>query len=116
MTIQQAIEKAIEGGWKEFANPDEITIRKGGTNDQIYHYDWAWGFTHTGLPYGLPVSVVLSDPLFWQSLGKAMGWELETRQVGGGDGLIFKWQNEWHKLIDHLIKSGSIESFFDNLN
>ncbi|HVB33734.1 MAG TPA: hypothetical protein VNJ52_05090 [Patescibacteria group bacterium] len=47
MTIEQAIKKAIEGGWKDKWDLD---------------------------PENRHGSDVFLDPSFWQSLGKALGW------------------------------------------
>ena len=85
MTIQQAIEKAIEGGWKESNIP--------------------------GLNYG----VAFLDPLFWQSLGKAMGWKETTSFGVGGDLLDIEWKEQWHSFIRHLANSKDAESFFEKL-
>ncbi len=57
MKIQQTVEKAIEGGW---------TPEKRGELDnegfaKLIRARWGNGF--------------LLDPSFWQSLGKALGWE-----------------------------------------
>lgn len=97
MTIQQAIEKAIEGGWNE-----RLIFEKNGH---------------------LCDSSFLLDPLFWQSLGKAMWWDKLTVERDGRTfkagkyGLLpeFVWQGEWHRFIDHLAEGKDQESFFENL-
>jgi len=138
MKIPEAITKAVKGGWKELHG--EITIQKNGTNSQIYHYDWAWGVTATGLPRGLPLPCVFLDPSFWQSLGKAMGWETKEEKycecdewVNPFDGgaefcsrcgkklnsrIVFTgkmWETKWHRFIDHLAEGKTVESFFETL-
>lgn len=94
MDIKTAINKAIEGGYKK------------GT----YWLD-NW------LP---PVAfIICSDPLFWQSLGKAMGWgknrEIQTPRLGSNVKIKGEWFHYWHRLIDHLAEGRSIESFFEEL-
>lgn len=58
-------------------------------------------------------SHILSDPAFWQALGKARGWD---------NGNIFAYKspnaspiNNWHRFIDHLAAGKDIESFFASL-
>jgi hypothetical protein len=93
---------------------------------------------------GVYLEVIFLDPLFWQSLGKAMGWECkECKDDGftaehdspnrhGEDGecvncpiqvqcescrggLDVKWKKEWHRFIDHLAEGKDAESFFESL-
>lgn len=103
---QDAIKQAIEGGWKELRG--EITIQKNGVNGGIYHYDWAWGVTATGLPHGLPLLVIFTDPLFWIALGKVRGWNN-------------KWPNEDSKdnaarWFDTHYHNGDENKFWESLS
>lgn len=102
MTTKQAIEKAIEGG-----------------------YEW-----NGEIPpmYDMLCEIVL-DPLFWQCLGKGMGWKnhYHLYESGCGNGVICKlpdqhlnnyreeWGYHWHRLIDHLANGKTILDFFDGL-
>lgn len=79
MTIQQALQKAKENGYIE-----------GPTNGEGVD---SWP------------EVALIDPLFWQSLGKAMGWSP----------MYGEWKTKWHRFIDHLAEGKDINSFFENL-
>jgi hypothetical protein len=91
MTIEQAVEKAASGGWK----PDDIE-------------DMSLG----GKEY-------LLAPLFWQSLGKAMGWADSVWGTIGKDGNENgkrNWLVEWHDFIDHLAAGKDINSFFETLS
>lgn len=108
MTIQKAIQKAVEGGYND-----------------------GWKVSQL-------VEAVLLDPSFWQALGKSMGWSslicyrcnLEMPQGAMIDGHIFEkqgtceckenvyfkpWLYYWHRLIDHLAEGKTIESYFTNL-
>lgn len=40
---------------------------------------------------------IREDPLFWQALGKSLGWEDE-------------WKNYWHLFIDHISNDKSADS------
>lgn len=110
--MKEAIQKAIEGGWgKEQFSASHLNLRVVNTEEGSID---------------MPLDCVFLDPLFWQALGKAMGWEgkvqevIDTRtenprfQVGGwvnkGD-----WKTEWHRFIDHLAEGKDAESFFNEL-
>lgn len=82
MTIQQAIEKAKESGYKGAFPGNEAYA--------------GCIFSH------------LMNPLFWQSLGKAMGWYK-------GDLGRDEWEKQWHYFIDHLAEGKDAESFFKDL-
>lgn len=119
MTIQDAIEKAIEGGYK-------IQERVGGSKSQ-----WELWYVQTQ---------IFLDPSFWQSLGKTMGWDEEKRCIfcgnevgkemrGDGNekyywcpkeerGTALKketWLYYWHRFIDHLAIGRAAEEFFEKL-
>lgn len=97
MTIQQAIQKAIEGGWEYWRG--EIPSVTG-------HGDLF-----------VDEKMVL-DPLFWQALGKAMGWKdvRIPRHLDDVDGrLQIGWLYYWHYFIDNLAEGGSIKTYFEKL-
>ena len=90
MTIQEAITKAIEGGW-------QLHDYKKNPVDTLHEAMFK-------------VNDALLDPLFWQALGKEMGWK-ECKDKECPD----SWLCYWHHLIEHLVSGGSIESFFQAL-
>jgi hypothetical protein len=62
MTIQQFIEKAIEGGWR--------CEGVEGLDGQI-----AAGYKFSASDWGIPpIEVILLDPLAWHAVGKVEGW------------------------------------------
>lgn len=87
MTIQEAIKKAIDGGW------DSTGMVHEEKND---------------ICNGL-----FLDPLFWKALGKAMWWGDGRFKVS--DWQTHGWLFHWHRLIDHLAEGKSVESFFEQL-
>ena len=100
MTIQEAIKKAIEGGYK--------------------YKDFVFEFN---ADYNIRSSTFL-DPLFWQSLGKAMMWDdanyPNTSYIKETKGfaphhIIYGHEIMWHRFIDHLASGGEIEEFFAKL-
>ncbi len=106
MTIQQTIQKAIEGGYNWEANNNPMN-----TSDAN-------------------IARTFLDPQFWQCLGKAMGWEgynfyLDGRWAWTKDSSIKVqsktpfvrevWLHQQHRFIDHLADGKDIESFFNPL-
>ena len=92
--MKNAIKLAIEGGWDE---------RR-------------WYENHTHI-----CSAIFLDTLFWQALGKAMGWEkvVETHVTDSGKRLtpvlIPSWHYQWLRFIDHLAEGKDADEFFTNL-
>ena len=95
MKIQETIEKAIEGGWKDERED------------------------------GNTFADCLIDHSFWQSLGKALGWKPRARdEVQNmpsyeweyqGAVAMYSWEYYWHRLIDHLADGKTIETYFESL-
>lgn len=54
------------------------------------------------------------DPTFWQSLGKALGWDKNKTFEQDGFTLI-SWKREWHSFIDTLASGQTPEKFFADL-
>ena len=96
MTIEQAISKAVEGGWhnRNYQAMSDGEVK----NRQIVENN---------------LHESLLDPFFWQSLGKAMGWEEDKWMAH--EGLIDGPTYYWHNLIDHLADGKSIEEYFEKL-
>lgn len=89
MTLHQAIERGIEGGWHP---------------------------TYRTLPHLSKFATdkeVLLDPSFWRALSKAEGWEGDTSIMH--DDVQVQWVLKMHALVDHLCEGKSIESFFEKL-
>jgi hypothetical protein len=117
MTIKQAIEKAIESGWKD-------RHVWGYEDNRIILLD------DSGQRAGsITFSDAFLDPTFWQCLGKAMHWPYEVETVrsvlvprGSGKGFSdleekhIAWKYYWHCFIDHLAEGKDAESFFQGLS
>jgi len=115
MKIEDAITKAIEGGYKQsdpLLSHADKKIREGALLINKH--------------------IIILDPSFWQCLGKAMGWsewkycltdkptkdmmygeceDMEDKTHKHQEGWIFYW----HSLIDHLASGKDIESFFNSM-
>ncbi len=114
--MKQAIQKAIEGGWKHplLKNNPKADIK---------------GLLEEGhLTADHYLRDAFLDPLFWQALGKAMGWGKCKRCMGTGyldyqtpchecghSGFTADWKMNWHNFIDHLAEGKDAESFFNEL-
>jgi hypothetical protein len=90
--MKEAIKLAIEGG-----------------------YDNKYGVNFSDYTKGDEYSSTFLDPLFWQCLGKSLGWvsigtaDIPQTVVG------HQWLGHWHSFIDHLAKGKDPEEFFTNL-
>ena len=136
MTIKEAIEKAVAGGWRKGEKPD-VNENKEGCWVQFF------GGHDTGV---IHQSEIFLDKDFWQALGKSLGWGTEMFDEDDGktrwhyfshcpvDGEILmgmeqecpnacdtenpgviSWLYDWHNFIDHLASGKSVESFFEEL-
>lgn len=117
MSIENVIKKAIEGGYKRVKKLN-INLVPEFLGRQIKEV------------HGLEEYILL-DPLFWSSLGKAMGWKTvsELREgVGeiaysldvhfsdsGNSKFLDEWEWKWHSFIQHLAEGGTITGFFEQL-
>ncbi len=101
--IEQAMKEAVEkGGYKAgfhicWIEKYEICYqnKEGGTDTFVQS-----------------VESIFLDPLFWQALGKARGWDdnLLRREYSR-----IAWRDAMHRFIDHLAEGKDAESFFKNL-
>jgi hypothetical protein len=117
---EQAIQKAImDGGygpsfWRTRHQRDPHTEWKGWEWDEVYSENAR--------------KTMYLDPFFWQSLGKALGWEglypmlWEGHELywRGGNGHQYQaheeyWMHKWHRFIDHLAEGQDAESYFKQL-
>jgi len=100
MTLQQAIEKAIEGGYDcidKTSYDEHYTVRG---------EDW------------VQQSDILLDPLFWQALGKTQGWGNTPMDFYGSRFELRKRteiEHKQHLLLDHINEGKDIESYFAGL-
>ncbi len=115
MTIQQTIQKAIEGGYQDC---------DGFTEGQ----NWMIWFQKSGKDIlAKSEHSIFLDPQFWQCLGKIMGWNKEIDIYYKKFDKKLKlyhtiysekcegWHYYWHCFIDYLAEGKSIESYFENI-
>lgn len=138
---QQAIEKAIEGGWEEkIINGEKIHSVSVGNNfwwiskifrKSIWMYVIKIELKESDI--FIPFHATLLNPLFWQALGKVEGWaKNEESYICKDCGVIgisdsnhmndcptkdrkLYWRVYWHRLIDHLAEGKDPETFFERI-
>lgn len=126
--IQEAIQLAIEKGRYDF----ELMARDGKTPTVVFSRSkfrkknrevCAIYIDSEGEEYGNWVVFsewcrnnkdrIFLDPLFWEALGKALGWTDEVPHTTNGYPWSVKgWQTYFHRFIDHLIEGKDAEEFF----
>jgi hypothetical protein len=95
--MRDAIEKAIEGGWKPINDTEKLK--------EYLEMDEA-------------KSHMLLDPSFWVALGKAMGWkEMKDYEMYRKIDPTTRpqWLIEQHRFIDALAEGKSPDDFFTSL-
>src|SRR5712691_9216132 len=69
MTVQEALNKATEGGYHSCGSDGMDTDYEGATNDYS-----AWTRKDNESSFLVPTEETFLDPQFWQALGRALGW------------------------------------------
>lgn len=119
MTVQEFVEKAIEGGWAErhfriIWKKPKVEIRLDGkvTLDEGN----SMGFTTT--------HQILLDPEAWRAVGKvegwekknpARGWEYEEMSNGAIVGLLDAWECNMHSFMQALIEGKTAQQYLSTL-
>ena len=118
MTIQEAINKANEGGYHMHGSDGMATSYDGATNEFS-----AWTRKDNLSTFLIPTEETFLDPHFWQALGRALGWSErcdlvitcvhgheECRQCRGSY-LMF----QLHCFIQAIAEGNTPEDFFAHL-
>jgi hypothetical protein len=118
MTIEDALKKATEGGYHIYGADGVDTHYEGANSDFS-----AWTRTDNASTFMVAVEETFLDPHFWQTLGKALGWDqtvVTMHTVENGRPTIVPragqhWLAQWHRFFDHLAAGKTPEAFFDTL-
>jgi hypothetical protein len=118
MTVQEVIEKAVEGGYHIYGSDGMDTAYEGATNDYS-----AWTRKDNDSSFIVPTEETFLDPTFWQALGRALGWSeacdlaiscrhgyKEWQRCRG-----YYWMYQWHCFIQALADGNTPEAFFAHL-
>jgi hypothetical protein len=118
MTIKEAIEKAVKGGY-HLDGSDGM-----GIYDEGAHRDFSAGTrTENASTCMVAVKATLLDPQFWQALGKALEWNavsnLASICVHGEEECqtcrSSYWRYQWHCFLQALVDGHTPEAFFARL-
>jgi hypothetical protein len=120
MNLHEAIKIAIENGWTTFKGNKIDSVRFIDSGDkrlaEIIEEERGHPSSSTILSY----DEFFLDPLFWQSLGKGLGWD-ETVEVERPDFPLTpalkatQWKVHWHHFIDAIAEGRKPEEFFREL-
>lgn len=109
--METALKKAIEGGWKgEGAK----------FNSYVPEFRDIHWYLKDGYAESCSLEEALLDPLFFQALGKALGWLHSDKTECDTDHftcycMYERWKQEMHRFLDALIAGQTPDSFFDAL-
>lgn len=124
MTIEKTIKKAMEGGFDlgKYGNDGRRYEFNGFFMPNNWKVEISTKITYSderfksdqskNCNFWIHITQITSDPSFWQSLGKAMGWDGNR---GHDLDLVIDWKYKWHKFIDHLAEEKTAEEYFKEL-
>lgn len=98
MTIQQFIEKALEGGG--YPKLDIISVDLFGFLYQVGREEFRF-----------ELSQILLDPLAFKAVGKVEGWPKDQFEYQIREG----WNGKMHRMIDALAEGKTIEQYLETL-
>jgi hypothetical protein len=118
MTVQEACDKAVAEGYHVHCLAGVETYYSGANHEFSV---WTRTDNHSSLV--VPMEGTFLDPLFWQALGRALGWDQAMRTVhaveNGRPTVVTRtghyWLSHWHRFIDDLAEGKTAESFFARL-
>lgn len=110
MTIQQFIEKAIEGGWLLNGSPRFFEVKSLVGNEVEF-------FCVSNRQPNVRWSTfqILLDPLAWQAVGKVEGWDERTQSTNKEGWEIRNARWYMHRMVDFLAEGKSVEEFIATL-
>ena len=102
MTIQEALNTAVAGGYHVQGSDGVATVYSGANSDFTL-----WTRTDNASSFMIPLEETLLDPAFWTAFGRALAREGVSQ---AGD-----WKQLWHQFTEHLIQGGTPAAFFQTL-
>lgn len=96
---KDAIKQAIEGGYKQYEEHVRVL------NGVLYPLEV------DGRHYSQ--SDIFTDPLFWQSLGKARGWVFNFKEAD--DSIYNQWERIAKQWFETRLSNGDEEKFWQSL-
>jgi hypothetical protein len=119
MTIQDAIDKASEGGY-HIKGADGVDTDYSGASREYS----AWTRQDNKSSFMVAVEETFLDPQFWQALGRALGWNhamMTVHEVENGRPTVVTragqhWRYHWHRFVDCLAEGKTPEDYFAQLD
>jgi hypothetical protein len=102
MTIQEALNTAVAGGYHVQGSDGVATVYSGANSDFSL-----WTRTDNASSFLVPMEETLLDSAFWMAFGRALAREGLSQ---AGD-----WPQLWHHFTEHLIQGGTPAAFFQTL-
>jgi hypothetical protein len=111
MTIQEAVNAAVAGGYHIHGSDGIATVYTGANREYS-----AWTRTDNHSSFMVPVQETFLDPAFWRALGRALGWE-ETCELAiicvhgheecchcHGSYWMYQWQVAYPRAADNVSR------------
>ena len=102
MTIQDALNTAVAGGYHVQGSDGVVTVYSGANSDFTL-----WTRTDNASSFMIPMEETLLDLAFWSAFGRALARE-GVLQSGA-------WKQLWHQFTEYLIQGGTPAAFFQTL-
>jgi hypothetical protein len=119
MTIQEAMNKAVEGSYHIYGSDGMDTLYEGANSEYS-----VWTRKDNESSFIVLTEKTFLDPRFWHALGRALGWHEacdlaimcvhgheECRQCHG-----YYWMYQWHCFIQAVADGKTPEAFFAPLS
>ena len=118
MTVQEAMQKAVEGGYHIYGSDGMNTLYEGANSEFS-----AWTRIDNEPSFLVPTEETFLDPQFWQALGRALGWseacDLAISCMHGAEECQscrgYYWMYQWHCFIQAIADGHTPEAFFARL-
>jgi hypothetical protein len=118
MTVQEALNKATEGGYHIYGSDGMDTYYEGANSEYS-----VWTRKDNESSFIVPTEETFLDPQFWQALGRALGWseacDLVIICVHGDEECHrcrgYYWMYQWYRFIQALAHGNTPEAFFECL-
>jgi hypothetical protein len=115
MTIQEALNKAVEGGYHIYGSDGMDTCYEGANSKYS-----VWTRKDNASSFMVPTEETFLDPRFWQALGRTLGWsatcDLSITCVHGHEECQscrgYYWMFQWHCFIQEIAHGNTSETFF----
>ena len=118
MTIPEALEKAVEGGYHIYGSDGMDTDYEGANSEYS-----VWTRKDNESSFMVPTEETFLDPQFWQALGRTLGWseacDLSITCAHGHEECQrchgYYWMFQWHRFIQAIAEGNTPDAFFEDL-